>query len=177
MAKSVSKEVPSKLALTSPEGSELYFDIFFTSLMLTKKIIKASGTLRPNRMGACDLDTKEMTKRGDFQCFIIMLLQTKCISAWKDNKVVCVLSNFCGMETKKIKAEKQKGDSIMIEVPDSVSTSRNTEAMVVNAWILYNGGHHDYISNFEFRRYDVKCLLSTPTSLKPKNPGRKSMTA
>lgn len=178
--KSVDKEVVSKLASTLPEGSELYFDNFFTSRRWCTCWQRRKA--QPNGCLWLGYQRNDEETAGDCQCFICSFNQ----SALQHGKITkrCVSSRtFVEWNRKKLK-HGDKGDSIiMIEVPDSVSkynqfmgsvdvSDRNIEkyrcsicgakwyfklftyfldTMLVNAWILYKRARHDSISNFEFR--------------------------
>lgn len=86
------------LASTGFDNFHLFFDNFFTSLSLIKELtlrkIKATGTVRENRIAKCPLtDTKTFKKqqRGAFEYALVD--DEIVISKWNDNSVLTIVSN------------------------------------------------------------------------------------
>ena len=117
LGKRVVKNFTSEL----PESSEVFFDNFFTSLplihWLSSKKIKGCGTL----LGTCKLDTKKIEKsaRGSLDYSYAPTIKTF-VTLWKDNRSVCVCSNFCGVNPQKSAQRRQKGQSVTVQMPFSI---------------------------------------------------------
>ena len=91
--------------LENPEQHIVFFDNLFCSLPLLedlkKRNIKATGTLRANRLQDCQLPSvKEFMKkeRGTFQSASTKDL---CVTRYKDSSVVTIASNHEGKNTRK----------------------------------------------------------------------------
>lgn len=83
---------------------KIYFDNYFTSLPLMVHLhnqgILPLGTVRRNRIPNCKLPTEQQLKkepRGKSTEFVANVdgVEVACLS-WKDNKVVNLMSTFCG---------------------------------------------------------------------------------
>ncbi|GFT84621.1 piggyBac transposable element-derived protein 3 [Nephila pilipes] len=95
LGEDVVTQLLSKIA--DPSRHEIYFDTFFTSYNLLKKladsIIRATGTVQSNRIGQCHLLdnntlAKEIREAMDYRSD-----ETGFICRWNDNLVVAVASN------------------------------------------------------------------------------------
>lgn len=92
----------------------MFFDNFFTSLSLMKELthreIRATGTIRDNRLPKCPLtDVKQFKKkkRGDFQHALVD--NEIVICRWNDNNVITIASNSTSVfPTNKAKRFSQK---------------------------------------------------------------------
>ena len=121
------KRVIKNLSQHLPEGSELYFDNFFTSIptvyMLSGRNIKTCATMRANRIGSCDINLKELEKdpRGSMSFSYAPTVKIG-LTAWKDNRIVSVCSNFLGKNPIHDVTRRQKGATATIQIPDSVFT-------------------------------------------------------
>ncbi|KAG8226269.1 hypothetical protein J437_LFUL004826 [Ladona fulva] len=87
-----------------PSSHVIYFDNFFTSFALLDKLrgkgIRATGTIRENRMGKCTLmSAEELEKfpRG-YNDYKFESNNEIFIVRWKDNKCVAVATNFDTLE-------------------------------------------------------------------------------
>lgn len=95
--------VTSLLAcITNPLIHEVYFDNFFSSYILLSSLrdmnIKATGTVRENRLKSCPLtDSKQMKKkeRGFYEAKCDRRLMAV---KWNDNQCVTVATNFSTVE-------------------------------------------------------------------------------
>lgn len=102
----------------------IFFDNFFTSLSLMKELthrgVRATGTIRDNRLPKCTLtnvkDFKKKT-RGDFQYALVD--NELVICRWNDNNVITIASNSTSvLPTTKVKRFSQKEKRhIFIEQP------------------------------------------------------------
>ena len=86
-----------------PEGSEVFFDNFFTNhslmVLLKEKNIKATGTLRSNRISKDAFTSPEDFKRKKDRGYYEMVVDEVngiCGVRWKDNNVLSCLSNAYG---------------------------------------------------------------------------------
>jgi hypothetical protein len=78
------------------EGNHLYFDNFFTSLILLEKLklqnIKTCRTIRPDRAGIqSDFAKKNKMERGDCKS---MITSNSIVFIWMDTKHVFLASNY-----------------------------------------------------------------------------------
>lgn len=90
--------------LENPSNHVLYFDNFFTSFDLMKRLkeknIAATGTVRCNRLNNCPVKSDHEFKkecRGSLDYRFDTQNEIICV-AWKDNKCVRILSNHQGIE-------------------------------------------------------------------------------
>ncbi|KAJ8913087.1 hypothetical protein NQ315_006588 [Exocentrus adspersus] len=87
------------------KNHHVYFDNYYTTIpllvQLAKRGILALGTVRRNRLPKCPFPSdKEMSKanRGEMQEFVTQMDGVPITAvAWKDNKVVSLLSSYCGI--------------------------------------------------------------------------------
>ena len=80
-------------------GYHVFIDNFFTSFCLIQHLasnnIRASGTIRPNRLGECTVATKaaiDKFKQGEMD-FRTAKSEDLIVVGWKDNKSVYLASN------------------------------------------------------------------------------------
>ena len=106
--------------LDHPEQRYLYFDNLSWSLPLLEDLrqrnIKATGTVRNNRLQNCQLrDTKaiEKTDRGTYQT---VSTRNLCVSRYHDNKVVTIAPNVLSSEPPKNVLRRVKGQKENIHV-------------------------------------------------------------
>lgn len=148
------------------EGTELYFDNLFSSVALleelTKRKMKATGTLRENRVGKhLDLpDKKTMSKRPRGESEMRVNPENSIVVVrWMDNSVVTMLSNCYSVGPVKRaerydRIQKQKVKVMMPDCIDKYNTNMggndNSDQAVANLrpsvrirkwwWPLFNYG-------------------------------------
>lgn len=90
--------------LPEPSRNEIFFDNYFTTyplmVYLKRKNIKATGTVRENRMKKCPvMESKQMRKmaRGTFDYRFDKTNEILCVK-WYDNSVCSMLSNYDTIE-------------------------------------------------------------------------------
>lgn len=109
------------------KNHRIYFDNYYTSLNLTvylaKQGILSLGTVRRNRLPNCKLPTDSDLKtsiRGTSHEYVGTVDNIEITSvAWKDNKVVNFLSNYCGVLPKDYiqRFDGKEKKKILIECP------------------------------------------------------------
>ena len=125
-----------------PEQHFLYFDNLFCSLPLLESLrerkIKATGTIRNNRLQNCQLTEIKAMEKTDRGTFETVSTSDLCVSRYHDNKVVTIASNFMSSEPAKDVLRRVKGQKEKIHVPQP--------AMICN----YNGhmGGVDVLDGF-----------------------------
>ena len=114
-----------------PEQHSLYFDNLFCSLplleSLREKKIKATGTIRNNRLQNCQLKEIKAMEKTDRGTFETVSTDKLCVSRYHDNKVVTIASNFMSSNPAQDVLRRVKGQKEKIHVPQP--------AMICN----YNG--------------------------------------
>ena len=83
--------------LQDPERHEIFFDNFFTSFDLLEdlreKYLKATGTIRKNRLGACPVTPLTEMKRTERGIIDVCCSRNLCVVQWHDNQIVAMASN------------------------------------------------------------------------------------
>ena len=119
-------EVVLSLTENLPKGCHTYFDRFFTSLplinSLSEKGIKATGTLRFNRLGSFSVGSKEdwdKKKKGELVSAVEKSTGIICMT-WKDNNAVSVMSNVHGVTPMKSVCRRVKKKQINVAMPKAI---------------------------------------------------------
>lgn len=85
-----------------PAPYHLVFDNFFTSVNLLEKLksinIRATGTIRSNRVMKCAIDFKKMKKQPRGSSCSFVSNNAIFICCWRDNNIVCLASNTIGTD-------------------------------------------------------------------------------
>ncbi|XP_067646949.1 piggyBac transposable element-derived protein 3-like [Eurosta solidaginis] len=86
--------------IPNPERHAIFFDNYFTTHSLMRQLadmkLKASGTVRENRISNCKLDNNKIFKRrsrGSYDCRYDTLNDILAVK-WVDNNVCSILTNF-----------------------------------------------------------------------------------
>ena len=107
--------------LEHPEKHFLYFDNLFCSLPLLEDLrqrkIKATGTIRINRLQNCQLTDMKAMEKTDRGAFETVSTKNICVSRYHDNRVVTIASNFMSSEPAKDVLRRVKGQKEKIRVP------------------------------------------------------------
>lgn len=93
-------------------------DNFFTYLELLEEMrqrkFRMTGTIRENRLKDCPLSKSKLLEKNERGTFESIVTEKMCVVKWRDNRVVCIASNFedespvgqvkrwCSKEKKKI---------------------------------------------------------------------------
>nr|CAH7715737.1 unnamed protein product [Callosobruchus chinensis] len=117
-------------SLPDPANSVVYFDNYFSGLPLFNYLkhnmnIRSLGTLRPNRIGGCPIETdKILTKqgRGSFD-FKTDVTQVVTVIKWVGNKCVLLGSTLYGVNPKSnaVRFSKAAGKKGAVTCPDIVN--------------------------------------------------------
>nr|CAH7762418.1 unnamed protein product [Callosobruchus chinensis] len=117
-------------SLPDPANSVVYFDNYFSGLPLFNYLkhnmnIRSLGTLRPNRIGGCPIETdKILTKqgRGSFD-FKTDVTQGVTVIKWVDNKCVLLGSTLYGVNPKSnaVRFSKAAGKKVAVTCPNIVN--------------------------------------------------------
>ncbi|XP_025421451.1 piggyBac transposable element-derived protein 3-like [Sipha flava] len=85
-----------------PAPYHLVFDNFFTSVNHLEKLksinIRATGTIRSNRIMKCPIDFKKMKKQPRGSSCSFVSNNAIFICCWRDNNIVCLASNTIGTD-------------------------------------------------------------------------------
>lgn len=109
-----------------------FFDNFFTTLplldVLSQRGVKATGTIRDNRLGSCPLSSSKIFKketRGVFQSsYATSSSANLFVCKWNDNNVVTIASNACTSQpVRQVKRYSRKEkQNILVAQPDIVKS-------------------------------------------------------
>ena len=121
--------------LQAPQQHEVYFDNFFSSYglitTLREKGIRATGTVRDNRLKKCPLPdnkTADKANRGEYWCKASDgVLAVK----WKDNKAVTVVTNHSGVTPLKKASRWSQKEKKKVQV---------TQPYLIHEYNQYMGG-------------------------------------
>ncbi|GBN90632.1 hypothetical protein AVEN_104711-1 [Araneus ventricosus] len=172
----------------------IYFDNFYTSLplvyFLAKQGIHTVGTVQQNRIPNNKLpDRKTFMKksvpRGSYEERVSTFdgVDMSCV-AWKDNKVVTLLSTYSGAlpVTEVSRYDKAKKETIGITCPFIVQ-EYNKHMGVINAWVIYRKNamernHHknNLLTMSQFRNELAFVLCNKGTSKETKRGRRSTST-
>nr|CAH7765407.1 unnamed protein product [Callosobruchus chinensis] len=124
-------------SLPDPANSVVYFDNYFSGLPLFNYLkhnmnIRSLGTLRPNRIGGCPIETdKILTKqgRGSFD-FKTDVTQGVTVIKWVDNKCVLLGSTLYGVNPKSnaVRFSKAAGKKVAVTCPKLLTN-------IINIWV------------------------------------------
>ena len=114
--------------IDNPEQHTAYFDSHFTSLPLLEELksldIKATGTLRGNRLQICKLrDVKDVEKNEVQGFFRTLSTKSQCVARYKDDNVTTVTSKHLkntppSLVQRRVKGQKNK---ITVDQPAMVA--------------------------------------------------------
>jgi len=115
-----------RLINTIPEGSSVFFDRYFTTIPLMKKLVQlkihGTGTIQMNRLQKFQFKADSKMKRGDFE---EVVSDDKNISMlkWKDNKSVVTTSTcYGGLPTTTVSRwDKTQKKYIDVKIPNMIS--------------------------------------------------------
>jgi Transposase IS4 len=116
-----SGQVVLELIEDVPPGTQLYFDNWFCSPLLIKKLkekqLGATGTVRQNRKAGCSLLTERELRREGRGSYDYKSADGVVLCDWYDNKVVTVASNCHSVLPVKVKRRWSKTDKEYVDVP------------------------------------------------------------
>lgn len=116
-----SKVIHNLLAVIEhPEHHTVTFDNFFSSLHLFRQLkergIRATGTIRENRLRECPIARATSMKNDDRGSFYYQGDGDIVVAAWKDNKPVYVASNYLGVSPVAYKKRYSRADKKHVQV-------------------------------------------------------------